>query len=157
MSLQIKRSKFGEWLRRYIVAETLGTIISLSFAGFTYSSSHSYVLAAAAGLIGEGVGFYGYFVSCELISNSKTYAQLPLLKRLGAVIAKSSTNLIIEFAPAEVIDNVFIRPFLMYYAPKHIHPYALGFLAGKFSADILFYAFAISGYEVKKHLHKKRA
>lgn len=146
------KQKFKEWFKRYIKAEILGTVIATSFAYFSFSHTHSYILAAGAGFIGEGIGFYGYFITSELLTNYKAYKELPLFKRLGAIITKSSTNLIVEFAPAEIIDNLFIRPLLMYYAPQHIKPYALGFVVGKFSADLIFYMFAVIGYEVKKRL-----
>lgn len=151
------KQKFTEWLRRYMVAELLGTLIALGFAYAAFHQSHSYVLAAAAGFVGEGIGFYGYFITSELVTNSRTYRGLRWTRRLGAIIAKSSTNLLIEFAPAEVVDNFFIRPFLMYYMPQHVRPYALGFVVGKFAADLLFYAFAICGYELKRRLNRRPA
>ena len=151
------KEKFREWLRRYIVAELLGTAVSLALAYFSFvHSHHNYVVATASGLIGEGIGFYGYFITSELLINSHTYKSLKLLKKLRAIIAKSSTNLIIEFVPAEVFDSIFIRPFLMFYVPHHLKPYALGFIVGKFASDLLFYVFAIAGYEFKKRLSAKR-
>lgn len=144
------KNKFKEWLNRYAAAELLGTAIALCFASVSYYHTHSYVVGAGAGFIGEGIGFYGFFITAELLTNAKTYAKLPLIKRLKAIVAKSSTNLIVEFAPAEIIDNIFIRPFFMFYAPQHIKPYALGFLVGKIAADSLFYVFAITAYEFKK-------
>lgn len=147
--------KFREWLRRYLLAETLGTTLALIFATVTYVHTHSYLVATGAGFVGEGIGFYGYLVVLELVTNGKAYRQLSIFRRLAAIVSKSSTNLIIEFAPAEIIDNIFIRPFLMFYMPQHIHPYALGFFVGKELADVLFYAFAIGGYEVKQRLNAK--
>ena len=58
----------------------------------------------------------------------------------------------VEFLPAEILDNFIIRPFAMFEAPHYIHPYPIGFLVGKFSADIIFYVFAIIGYESRKAL-----
>ena len=69
---------------------------------------------------------------------------------MSLAIGVASTNLIVEFAPAETLDNFFIRPFAMYIIPQHIHPYPVGFLIGKFSADLVFYLFAIVGYEARK-------
>ncbi len=146
------KQKFKEWLGRYLLAELLGTLIAVSFAYGSFVHTHSYVLAAGAGFLGEGIGFYGYFITSELIVNGRAYKNLPLLRQLRAIIAKSSTNLIVEFAPGELIDNIFIRPFLIYYVPQHIKPYVLGFILGKLSADALFYVFAISGYEIKKRM-----
>lgn len=150
MNSQRLNDKTREWARRYIPAEVLGTVGALIAAWSVYSHTHSYLGAAASGWIGEGVGFYGYFIATELLLNNQKYRKYPFLKRLTKVIAVASTNLLIEFAPAEILDNFFIRPFAMLVAPQYIHPYPLGFLAGKFSADLLFYLFAIAGYETKK-------
>ena len=149
------RNKTQEWLNRYIPAEVLGTIGALSAAWMVYSHTHSYIVAAASGWVGEGIGFYGYFITIELLLNGRKYQQYPLIKRVSLAVATASTNLLIEFLPAEILDNFIIRPFAMYIAPQYIHPYPLGFLIGKFSADIIFYAFAIIGYETRKHcLHR---
>lgn len=112
-------------------------------------------MAAAAGWLGEGVGFFGYFITLELFRSQALYNRHGLLKRVTLIIAAASTNLIVEFLPAEIIDNVVVRPFAMYIAPMYLHPYPVGFLIGKFGADIIFYAIAILGYEARKHwLHR---
>ena len=148
--------KFKEWLSRYIVAEILGTLIALAFAYVSFVHAHSYLVAAGAGFVGEGIGFYGYFTTLELMRNSKAYREFHLFKRLGMILSRSGANLIVEFAPAEIIDNIFIRPFLMYYMPQHIKPYAIGFIIGKFAADSLFYVFAIAGYEAKEYFARPK-
>lgn len=149
------RSKTREWLRRYIPAEVLGTIGALLAAWVVYGHTHSYIAAAASGWVGEGIGFYGYFVTSELLQNGRKYQQYPLIKRVSLAVAAASTNLLVEFLPAEVLDNFIIRPYLMYLLPQYVHPYPVGFLVGKFSADVLFYALAIVGYEARKHwLHR---
>lgn len=150
MKHEVLRRKFIEWIRHYLLAEALGTLISVAMAYAAFEHSHSYVVAAGAGFVGEGIGFYGFFVIRELLTNARAYRHIPFLRRISTIIAKSSTNLIVEFAPAEILDNFFLRPFLMYATPHYIHPYALGFLAGKLSADIIFYCFAIVGYEARK-------
>lgn len=150
MNNQRLKSKTSEWVRRYIPAEILGTIGALVAAWLTYNHTHSYVGAAAAGWFGEGIGFYGYFITAELLLNNKKYREYSFIKRLSLIIAVASTNLFVEFVPAEILDNFFIRPFAMYIAPQYIHPYPLGFLVGKFSADLLFYLLAIIGYEARK-------
>lgn len=155
MAEHVLKSKRTEWLRRYVPAEVLGTITALIGAWWVYGHTHSYIAATAAGWFGEGVGFYGYFISLELLASHKRYGQHSFLKRISLAIATASTNLLVEFLPAEVLDNFIIRPYLMYLLPHYIHPYPVGFLAGKFSADILFYALAIVGYESRKRwLHR---
>lgn len=149
------KSKTREWLKRYIPAEVLGTTGALIAAWFVYGHTHSYIAAAAAGWVGEGIGFYGYFVTTELLQNHRKYSQHAFIKRVGLALGAASTNLLVEFLPAEILDNFIIRPFLMYLVPQYIHPYPLGFLVGKFSADIIFYAFAILGYESRRRwLHR---
>jgi hypothetical protein len=149
------RQKRKEWLKRYIPAEILGTLTALIGAALGYHHAHSAIAATAGGWVGEGVGFYGYFVSLELLSNSARYKSSKLFKRIGLAISAASTNLLVEFLPAELLDNFIIRPFLMYQGVKHIHPLAAGFLIGKFSADIIFYAIAVVGYESRKRFLKR--
>jgi len=149
------KSKTREWLKRYIPAEILGSIFAVIPAAIVYSHSHSYVAAAAVGWFGEGVGFYGYFIITELFKSGRNYIHLSLFKRIIIAIGAASSNLLVEFAPAEVLDNFIIRPFGMYIVPIYIKPYAVGFLVGKFGADIVFYMFAVIGYESRKHwLHR---
>ncbi|HXE09954.1 MAG TPA: hypothetical protein VN554_00840 [Verrucomicrobiae bacterium] len=150
MSRAKAKGKIKEWLRHYVIAELLGTLIALAFAWATYAHTHSYAAAAGAGFVGEGIGFYGYFITTELWKHGLRTQGVPFHKRLAIIFTSSSTNLLVEFAPAELFDNIFIRPFAMYLAPQYIKPYALGFIAGKFIADILFYTFAILGYETRK-------
>lgn len=155
MTGQGLESKRREWLRRYVPAEVLGTVIALLGAWHVYNQTHSYVAATASGWVGEGVGFYGYFVTLELVASRARYRHLPVVKRLAAAVGAASTNLLIEFLPAELLDNFLIRPGAMYLAPQYIHPYPVGFLVGKLSADVLFYALAIVGYELRKHWLKR--
>ncbi len=149
------RAKRREWLRRYIPAEVLGTATALTGAWIAFANSGNYVGATAAGWFCEGVGFYGYFIILELLSNGRRYRELSLWKRISLAIGAASTNLLVEFLPAEIFDNFIIRPYLMYLLPHYVHPYPVGFLAGKFSADIFFYAFAIVGYESRKRWLKR--
>lgn len=156
MNQRSVRNKRREWLRRYIPAEIIGTITALAGAWLVYLHTGSYVAAAGSGWVGEGIGFYGYFVTRELISRHKRYTEYPFIQRVARTVAAASTNLLVEFAPAEIIDSFITRPFAMYSMPLFIHPYPLGFLVGKFSADILFYVIAIMGYEMRKRWLPKR-
>lgn len=149
------RLKTKEWIKRYIPAEILGTAFALTAASLVFYHDHSYVLAATAGWFGEGIGFYGYFISTELFLNHQKYRSYSFFKRIVTVIGVASTNLIVEFAPAEVLDNFFIRPFGMYLVPQYVHPYPVGFLVGKFGSDLIFYVMAIVGYEARKRWLKR--
>jgi hypothetical protein len=155
MEKQSFKDKRREWLRRYVPAEIIGTITALTGAWLVYAQSHSYLAATAAGWVGEGIGFFGYFITLELVANNQRYKDQPFFKRASLALATASTNLIVEFLPAELLDNFIVRPYLMYLLPHYIHPYPVGFLVGKFSADILFYALAIVGYEARKRWLKR--
>lgn len=150
------KGKTQEWLNRYIPAEILGTTGALIAAWVVYSHTHSYIAGAASGWVGEGIGFYGYFVTAELLVSSRAYRQYPLIKRIPLAIATASTNLLVEFLPAELLDNLVVRPFAMYIVPQYLQPYPLGLLAGKFSADIIFYVLAVIGYEVRKRWQRAK-
>jgi len=150
VSNQKATTKKREWLRRYIPAEILGTIASLTAAWITFHGTHSYIAAAGSGWFGEGIGFYGYFITAELLQSGNKFRHLSFFQRVIKAVTRASTNLLVEFAPAEVLDNFIIRPFFMFSFPQFIHPYPLGFLVGKFSADLIFYVFAIVGYETRK-------
>ena len=144
------RRKVREWLERYIPAEILGTLVASIAAWSAFSRTHSYLIAAGSGWAGEGVGFYGYFIVAELVRSSQKTRDATLFHHIIQAITQASTNLLVEFAPAELLDTFIFRPFLLYLLPQHIHPYALGFLVGKFSSDLIFYAAAIVGYEARK-------
>ncbi|MGH7238955.1 MAG: hypothetical protein ACREHG_02695 [Candidatus Saccharimonadales bacterium] len=150
MDKQSFKAKRNEWLRRYIPAEVLGTATALIGAWAIYAHTNSFVAATAGGWFGEGIGFYGYFIATEFTRSAQRYARYSIFKRIVFAITTASTNLLVEFMPAEILDNFIIRPFAMYEMPHFIHPYPIGFLAGKFSADIIFYALAIAGYEARK-------
>lgn len=156
MQQPIRRSKRIEWLKRYVPAELLGTLTALLAAGLSYNHSHSFILATATGWAGEGIGFYGYFVVTEFIMAHRRHINLPFLRRLGHALSSASSNLLIEFLPAELLDTFFLRPFLLFLIPHLIHPYLFGFLIGKFAADAAFYGLAICGYEIKKRWFMKK-
>ena len=150
MTAQEFKTRIKEWAKRYIPAELLGTTGALVAAWVTYSQTHSYVAAAASGWTGEAVCFYGYFIITELLLHSKKYRKYSLAKRISLVISLATASLLAEFLLAEMLDAFLIRPYAMYIAPQYIHPYPVGFIVGKFSADITFYLLAIIGYETKK-------
>lgn len=152
---QTFKEKRKEWLKRYIPAEIIGTTTALLSAWVAYSQTGSFVIGAAAGWIGEGIGFFGYFITLELVHTHAYYQGYGLWRRLTLTVAAASRNLIVEFLPAEIIDNFIIRPFAMYAVPIYVHPYPLGFLIGKFAADIIFYGIAIVGYEGRKRWFKR--
>lgn len=84
-----------EWLRRYIPAEILGTATALIAAWLAFDRTHSFIAATASGWVGEGIGFYGYFITLELVANSKRYSGRPWIKQVSLAITAASTNLLV--------------------------------------------------------------
>lgn len=62
--------------------------------------------------------------------------------------------MLLEFGPAESMDSFLVRPAAMYFFPKLLGNIALGLLAGKLAADILYYIPTIMGYELRKKYFK---
>ena len=111
------------WLRRYGPAEVCGLLGA--FTGYLLARGHA-APAAYAAAIGESIGFYGCFLACRKCS-------------LRA--------LLIEFGPAEALDTLLVRPAAMALATAALGP-AVGVLAGKLAADLVFYAPVIATYEL---------
>jgi hypothetical protein len=142
--------KIREWASRYLPAEIIATVTALigAFAGHYFSGS--LIGAAVGGTIGENVGYYGYFVVLETRRHYAGHAQHPQLRRIFLTAVKTLRDLLVEFGPAEALDSLFVRPFCMYFGPQLVSNFTLGILLGKLAADVVFYAFAAAGYEVKK-------
>jgi len=143
------KKKLKEWLKRYILAEIVSTILSVGTAWIIKVSFDENVIAAFAGSIMASVGFYGIIAFNDIRKNIKHhqkhgigYGIIPFLKDFR--------NLIVEFGPAEILDVVVIRPFFMYFVPKLTSNFLMGTFIGKIIADIAFYIPAIIMYEVRK-------
>ena len=61
-------------------------------------------------------------------------------------------DLLLEFGPAELLDSLLIRPAALATGLALVTPPALGALAGKLVADLLFYLPTIASYElIRRH------
>jgi hypothetical protein len=59
-----------------------------------------------------------------------------------------------EFGLAELLDFLVVRPFCLLYGLVFLKNYFWGILAGKTTADIIFFTISILIFEIrKKHLH----
>ncbi len=151
----VKR-KVKEWSRRYLPAEVLSIVATLSAGLLVHYLSHGSMLATAlACTIAGNIAYFGYILYCDvnatrqrLQDDDRVYTNKHLLINLRSMV--------IEFGLAEVIDTLFVRPVLTYYLPALLGNLALGILAAKLIADVCFYIPAIIGYELnKKHLRRK--
>jgi hypothetical protein len=142
--------KAGEWLRRYLPAEVIATGTAITSALIGHHASGSLAVAAIAGTIGENIGYYGYFGVTETRRHYRGHNQHPPLQRLVLTTVKTIRDMVIEFGPAEFLDSFVFRPLFMYLGPQLVHNFAFGILLGKVAADVIFYTFAIIGYELRK-------
>jgi hypothetical protein len=128
------------WLRRYLPAELVCTVTGLLGAWAAAALTGSPVAIAVAGTLGENVGFYAMML-CREIAQRGT-------RSLSSIIR----DLVLEFGLAEVLDCLLLRPTLMYAGQILASNTALGVVAGKLIADIIFYVPTIVSYEL---LHRR--
>ena len=128
------------WLRRYMPAELVCTATGLLGAWIAAVLTGSPAVIAIAGTLGENVGFYGMMLGREIAQRGA--------RSLSAIIR----DLMLEFGLAEALDFLLLRPALMYGGQMLAANTALGVVAGKLVADVLFYVPAIISYEL---LHRR--
>ena len=131
------------WLRRYLPAELIGMLATLLCAWLAIALTGSAAAAAIAGTWGENVGFYGILLGREL--SRRSLLALPAILR----------DLLLEFGPATALDSLLLRPALMY-AGMALTPHsAIGLIAGKLAADLIFYVPTIVSYELLCRMRPK--
>ena len=128
------------WLRRYLPAELVCTASGLFAAWAAAVLTGSPAAIAVAGTLGENVGFYGMMLGREIAQRG--------LRTLSPIIH----DLMLEFGLAEVLDCLLLRPALMYIGQMLAPNTALGVVAGKLVADLIFYVPTIVSYEL---LHQR--
>jgi ornithine decarboxylase len=131
------------WARRYLPAELIGLVAALAAALAAFRLTGSGAAAAFAGTAGEAVGYYATIAVRDLRRHrAGGAARWQALVRTGRDAA-------IEFGPAEIVDSLVVRPGLMFAGPLLTGSLIVGTLLGKVAADIVFYTFAIGGYELR--------
>ncbi len=142
--------RLRELVRRYAGPEICGTIGAMTAAWVTYRSTHSLPAMALAGNIAEFIAYYGYVGTREAIAQLHRHRHHPPLKRYVLTALKTIRDILMEFAPGEILDSLVLRPLLMVVFPILLHNVAVGVLVGKIVADIVFYGLTALLYEVKK-------
>jgi hypothetical protein len=127
------------WLRRYIPSEILGTTTALLAAWAAMSATGSVAVAALAATWGENVAYYGLMLVRDLRAGSCRSPREALL---------TLRNIVLEFGPAELLDSFLIRPAALYAGVVLLPGLAVGVLAGKLVADVIFYVPTIISYEL---------
>ncbi len=146
------KHKFKQWIKRYLVAEVLGTLMAVGASFLSFFIAPNPIIAAYAGTWGENLGFYGTMAFKEIHTGRKHHKKNN--QKYGFIgVLKAFRNLILEFGFAEIFDSFVIRPFFMFLFPVLLGNLAVGVVVGKITADIIFYIPAVIGYELrKKHI-----
>ena len=143
-------SKMKRWLKRYWLAETIGTATALlSAIGIALIAGSPLAIAIVAPW-GENLGYYGTM----LVQEWRLEATRTNGKGLGS-IARRIPGLTLEFGPAELIDSLLARPFLMYMGQQLTGSTGWGIVLGKVAADIVFYVPVILSLEVRGFLRER--
>jgi hypothetical protein len=146
-AVAVRRRRVLEWLARYAPAEAAATVGALAAAALTGPAGPA--VTAYAGAIGDGVGFY-------LVLFVRDLRRQPPAGRRRAVV-RTVRDLVMEFGPAELLDTFLVRPLAMYLAQRWLGSATAGVVVGKVVADAVFYALAITAYELRKRSDRRVA
>jgi hypothetical protein len=135
-----------EWFARYAPAEA-AAILGALFATVVADRFGVAAATAYAGAVGDGVGFYAVLLVRDLRRRPKGSR---------GRLARTLRGLVVEFGPAELLDSFVVRPLAMYLAARWLGHAAAGVVVGKVVADAVFYAVAIVGYEMRRHVAGRR-
>lgn len=132
------------WLRRYLLAELLGTLCALLGASLAFALTDNPTASAVVGGWAENLGFYGRMLACDLHRTTTLRGGMRILRDLA-----------LEFGPAEAVDSL-LRPALMCMAVAFLPDLHAGVFVGKVAADLVFYGLAIVARERQlKHQNRK--
>jgi len=132
------------WLRRYLPAELVSLTATLIASWVMLAWTGSVLLAAFAATWAENLAYYGVIVGRELRASG-------LAPR---AVMRTARALVLEFGPAELLDSLLIRPAALFFGMSLASSLAVGAIAGKLVADLLFYLSTISSFEL---LHRPGA
>ena len=146
------KHKIKEWVKRYLLADILSTILSMATAWGIMQQSGDRVLAAFVGSVVASIVFYFTIAFSDVKKSLKKHKFNNKKYKIKSFLV-DFRNLIIEFGPAELLDVLAVRPFFMYLIPTLMNDFLLGTFIGKIIADIVFFIPTIVMYELrKKHL-----
>jgi len=146
------KHKVKDWLKRYLPAEIMASLFSISFAYISYFFTGNLIVSAFAATWGDNTGYYGKIIYSDMKKSLKRHKDHKL-KYGWKSFFKTGRNLVVEFGPGEFLDSFIIRPFTMWFFPYILGNLALGIVIGKITADITFYLPTVIMYELrKKHL-----
>jgi FHA domain-containing protein len=142
------RARAGIWIKRYGLSELVGIGMAFCCTWLTSTATDSPIAAGYSAAVGEFLGFYGSLVSREMLQEA--YVAGARGAPFGfREIARTWRNLALEFGPSELLDVGLVRPFAMGIG-IHVWGPGFGIVAGKITADLLFYIPVIFIYERRK-------
>jgi hypothetical protein len=147
--------RIAQWIARYLPLEVFGTLAAVAGSWVAYEASGSILVAAVAGTLAEGVGYYALVVARGI----RGHRASPRVARVGGrarrvALASILTlrGMLAEFGPAEVLDTIVVRPTLLVAAAAWLGPSPTGWLVGKLAADVVFYVVAIASFELGRRI-----
>lgn len=144
----LSKLQFQEWFDRYKYAELAATITALlcsQLNRFFSPLSTAYLITFA-----EYFAFYAVIITISYRQLAEQNMDLPQ-KRYRKTTIVLLKNLLLEFGYPVILDFFFIRPFCMYTLPLFTGNALIGIIAGKISADTVFYFLTIVNYELLKN------
>jgi hypothetical protein len=149
------KSKFKEWIKRYLPAEIVGTATAIGAATIGHIFYSNLIIVAYIAAVGEAIGFYStVFIRSLLIENKKHGNEKSIFSFSN--FFKIIIETVIEFGPAGILDGFFLRPFFMYLFSTLLTNFSLGILVGKIAGDFTFYVVVICSYELTKRIKTKQ-
>lgn len=145
------KQNFKRWLKKYLLAEIIGTITAVSAASITHFFSHNLILSAYTGSIGEAIGFYStIIIQNVLLKKQKNRVNNAFFTVID--FSKIIATIILEFGPAGLIDGLLVRPFFLFLFPIILNDFTLGIFMGKITGDFAFYFLVILSTKIKQRL-----
>ena len=133
---------------RYGPAECGGIVVAFAASFIVRRSTGNAIAAGYAAAWGETLGYIGVIAIRDLVSEAREArhrGRRPGARETGNVVV----GLLEELGPAGVIDTLVTRPIAMAAGVRWLGP-ALGIVAGKLAADVVFYSPVIYMYERRK-------
>jgi hypothetical protein len=143
------RAKLHQWLRRYGLAECVGIAGALLGSFLVRHATHSVIAAAYGAAWGETIGYTAVIIIQAFLAESR--AARSQRREVGLRgLRNMAAGLLAEFGPAGLLDTLLVRPITMGLGTRLLGPH-IGVIAGKLTADVLFYVPVIYTYERRKH------
>ena len=166
--------RIGGWLRRYLPAEIAGTTAALLGLTMALQAEQSMATTAVVGVWSEVIGFYSVIVVQEWLAEQRRCRQSPgnsmplhtwckqrspvfrtfctSVRQTIGFLSRLLRNLVLEFGAAELLDPLILRPALLMLAMQLLSDLPVALLAGKVTADLVFYTVTICSLEARKKL-----